>query len=507
MINRIFNHPGFSLKKIPVSVLIVLVTLPFFLISADSWYHSDDFTSLLPFRASWSDIFGRLFTKDVFITAETTFYRPLALLLRALTTKLDSAYFGHLVNILLHYGSTYIFWKILLLLKLKPRYAAAGAIMFLVNPAVSDALFWISGLGDLMTTFFSLAVVLLILKYTENDSFDYKKIVVISLLYLASLLSKETSFILPLILLAIFAYKKELFKTSKVISILFVISISVFLIRGMILGHFLMGEADSVYFSYHFRYPVNFIKYLITSIIPARVHFLYINKLYLLSCLPVVVIWLIYLQQYKKKAGKEALFLFVLLLIAIIPVSGIFSVWRNYYHAAIIVFALVSAADKINKPSCKHLLNIQTVIYSIFIFYAGYSYYQCGNFNRKLVQAVAKIPEDEIILLNIPATFLDTPLIYEDLAFEDAVRYFHHQHKDIKIGLLRHSAETLPSDFKLVKTDSLNLSFSLSTPLNYEYFICNDLPEIGVSFPDRNQQKPRSASVRVQSGKNVYIFE
>lgn len=502
MINKI----KLCLVKIPLPILVALLALPLFLISADSWYHSDDFTSLLPFTTSWSNIFSRLFTKDVFVTCETTFYRPLALLIRALTTKLDSAYFGHVVNILLHYGSAFYFWRLLLLWKIKPRYASAGAILFLLNPAISDALFWISGLGDLMTTFFSLMVLYLIFKHHERNYFDLKNILTISAVYIAALLSKETSFILPILLLVIFGFKKELAKTYKIISLLLLISVTVFIIRGIVLGHFLMGEADSVYFSLHYRYPINFIKYLISSIIPARIHFLYFNKLYFLSCLPAVVIWFVYLLKYKNRAWREVAFILLLLMIAVLPVLGIFSVWRNYFHSGLIIFTIIVAADRLNKPYCRHLLNSYAVIFSLFLFYAGYSYYLCGNFNKKIVQAVAKIPQEEVLLLNIPATFLDTPLIYENLAFEDAVNYFHGQKKKISIGLLRHSTENLPSHFSFSKADTTTLDFQLSTPLSYEYYICNRLQNVIVNFTDQNMLKPKSATIMLQSKVNAYVF-
>ncbi|MBI3331840.1 tetratricopeptide repeat protein [Candidatus Peregrinibacteria bacterium] len=138
--------------------------------------------------------------KHVFTSYDPELYIPLVFLtfqLNYLMGGLDPVGF-HLLNLLLHAGNAMLVtWLLVLLTKNRPL-AVLGALIFAVHPLHTEAVVWVAGRKDLLSTFFSLLTVIQYLRYREGNRSAY----ILSVLFLLlALLSKATAMAIPAVLI------------------------------------------------------------------------------------------------------------------------------------------------------------------------------------------------------------------------------------------------------------------------------------------------------------------
>jgi len=117
----------------------------------------------------------------------------------------------HILPVLLHSINAFLFYILLTKLELKRLTSFCCALLFLIHPAATEAVAYVSGLADPLGTFFLLAALLSIVKYTAKPKLKYA-VGTISGTVLA-VLSKE-SFVVtgPLMILLILALRNFSFK-------------------------------------------------------------------------------------------------------------------------------------------------------------------------------------------------------------------------------------------------------------------------------------------------------
>ncbi len=154
---------------------------------------------------------GKIFTTDVFIGKTVPYYRPLlnvALMIGARAGGTNPGGY-HLVSVLVHcLNCLSLLWLLTLLGFSKPK-ALAGALLFSVHPLISNAVFWIPAVNDLLITLFGLLSFATFLQYIRQKSWQY--LLLHLLTFAGAFFSKESAVALPfLFLLYLFLAKKRI---------------------------------------------------------------------------------------------------------------------------------------------------------------------------------------------------------------------------------------------------------------------------------------------------------
>jgi protein O-mannosyl-transferase len=163
------------------------------------------------------------------------FYRPLAAIYSALIYTIfgENAFFYHFFSLVIHLINVSL---VFILFKhfFSKRLSLFLSLIFLIHPIQVETVSYISGAGDLLFFIFGISALVLSLK----DNLSRKRLGLISLLLLLSILLKETGF---LFLLTVIFYK-IIFKHKNIIPILISGSVISLLYIAVRLG---IGNADT----------------------------------------------------------------------------------------------------------------------------------------------------------------------------------------------------------------------------------------------------------------------
>lgn len=182
------------------------------------------------------------FTSGVWSISELEYkdqflYRPLFLLNLFLNYQIwgQNPFGFHLTSIFLHIANSILIFFLLkkFLGTDKLIYPLIGAIIFAVHPVHVEPVSWISGVPDLLCTFFFLLSFLFYLRYGESSSL--KPLTLSIIFFIFSLLSKEVAIMLPVIILGYdFSKEKKIYLNR--LSIFTLVSLIYILLRITVLG-------------------------------------------------------------------------------------------------------------------------------------------------------------------------------------------------------------------------------------------------------------------------------
>ena len=175
------------------------------------------------------------------------YYRPVVSATYAIDYSLwNLKPFGfHLTNVLIHVINSLLFLQLLLLFfkkydsKFKNYAILIGALIFAVHPVHTEAVSWVSGRTDSISCTFFFAALIYYLKFIEAES--NKNLVLLLLLYLLSLLSKEMAITLPVVIILYdliinkFSIKQLFSERVKVYTAVIVLSLLYLLLRWYVL--------------------------------------------------------------------------------------------------------------------------------------------------------------------------------------------------------------------------------------------------------------------------------
>ena len=170
------------------------------------------------FLANLSNIFNSFLT-DVFhlFNHSAFYYRPLLTISLILDYQFGGIYpfVYHLTNMILHILAACLLFVFLKKLDYKKELAFLFSILFLVHPAITQAVAWIPGRNDSLLAVFVLATFIFLIKYLNEGKTSN---LVWSLIFLGSaLFTKESGIcILPIALFYLyFIYRKEKLSFNK----------------------------------------------------------------------------------------------------------------------------------------------------------------------------------------------------------------------------------------------------------------------------------------------------
>src|SRR3989344_1499931 len=150
----------------------------------------------------------------------SNYWRPLMLTAFSIEWQLwnDWAPGYHLINLLLHIANTILLYSITVRLFRLPWVSFLTSLIFLIHPLQTEAVTYVSGLADVLSTFFIFLGILFYCKFrlTQNSGHNFRyfhKYYGYTLLcYIAAILSKDTAVVMPamLALTDFFALPSEL---------------------------------------------------------------------------------------------------------------------------------------------------------------------------------------------------------------------------------------------------------------------------------------------------------
>jgi tetratricopeptide (TPR) repeat protein len=312
------------------------------------------------------------------------FYRPLTSLADWLDFKvwgLNPAAF-HLTNILLHTANSALLFLILLSLRISVVPAFSGALLFSVFPLHFENAAWISGRTDLLSFLFGALSVWFLVKFLDRRRGLYLGLS--SLLFLFSLLSKETALLLPVLYLFVFLRKG--FGAKKAFSSILPYSAALavwFVLRRIAFGS--VGLQYSGRTLFDFFAAIGF--YTAKMIFPFRLSLtinpvpVFKNALYQIAGAVLTVLFLVCLFQAVQKKWKDdrpflafgSYFLLLLPSVAAIFSASTISLlaWRFLYlPSAVFVASLVFVLFKALNPKAAPII----LLLPILLFYGSEVY-------------------------------------------------------------------------------------------------------------------------------------
>lgn len=288
----------------------------------------------------WSNL-PKLFTGDIGAGSgnRTTSYRPLQML--TLTAdyylwKLNVTGY-HLTNTVLHIlAALSIFWFAAILFNNR-LISLLAAVLFVVHPIHTEAVSYISGRSDSLVTIFMLLAFIFYIKALRDNSFKNHALLLFS--YLLALLSKESSLILPaLLLLFHLAFKKKI--RPQVFLPVLAIAIAYCLLRLTLLKFVNPAQALlSPPTTLMERIPGFFVaitNYIKLLLLPFNLHMEYGGPLFKFSepkaVSGVIILCSLIIIGFKKRASNKLLFFCIFwFLITLLPVSHLYPI--NAYMA------------------------------------------------------------------------------------------------------------------------------------------------------------------------------
>lgn len=167
---------------------------------------ADDYAHILAVSKADASYVRDLFT----VPATDRFFRPLGMI----SYLIDVQWAGfnpvkwHLSAVLLHMVNAVLVFALCRTLKVSSGWALFSAAFFSLHGSRPEAVTWIAARFDLVATLFTFATLILFVRYAQAPG--WRKFALILLTTLCALLSKESAYVLPLLLGALVLFQPEL---------------------------------------------------------------------------------------------------------------------------------------------------------------------------------------------------------------------------------------------------------------------------------------------------------
>lgn len=302
---------------------------------------------------SWSNITSIL-TRDIGAGSgrEYNFYRPLQLLSYRVDYSLWRLEAGgyHLTNVLLHILAVLsIYWFVNLLFN-NNFISILSSALFIAHPIHTEAVSYISGRSDPLSLIF---IMIFFIFYIKHLSSMTPHLYIFALLsYILALLSRESSLILPLlVLLYHYAFDKKL--SSRLFMPVLIVALVYILIRVTILGQHLVDLSRQPPLLQ--RLPGFFVAisdYMRLLLLPLNLHMEYGNRLFNFgdpkAIIGILITSFFLIYVFKKRRTRGLIFFAISwFFISLLPVSHIYPLnaymAEHWLYLASVGFCLILA--------------------------------------------------------------------------------------------------------------------------------------------------------------------
>ena len=355
----------------------------------------------------------------------------------------------HVINVLL------VFVFIYLLSRKRLIVASVTALLFAIHPMHVESVAWVAERKDVLYAFFFLAGLIVYMKYLEKTS--WWRLLITGLLFLASLFSKPSAVVFPLILLAVDFFYGRKFTARVFLEKLpfFILAVIFGVITSIIQGN--LAASGIKVFSLFQRLMFSsygFITYQYKLLLPLKISAYYpypgitsagnLPLIYYLSPLiSLAIIGLVFYSiRFTKVIGFGYLFYFfsIALVLQFIPVGNAIMADRYSYISAIGLFFILAwyldqafvSKDKILR-SLRWILAGACLVYCIFLGKTTFEQTMVWNNSETLwTDVISKYPETYVAYkhrgnyyrsLNIFDKAMKDYLIYTQIRQDDAGVY------------------------------------------------------------------------------------
>lgn len=311
-------------------------------------------------------------------SGKSNFYRPVQMVIHTVgysLWKLDVRGY-HFTSILMHILAALAIYFLISNIFSNRAISFAASLLFIAHPVNTETVSYISGINDSLSLLFMLLCLTFFIKsrYLNN-----KALYILSLFsFVFALLSKENAIILPtLILLYYYTFKKNI-EVKRIVPF-FIILISYFILRLVILG--LPSYVQMTFVNLFARTPgflIAVTEYLRLLLVPFNLHMEYGNGLFKINdpqaILGLLILLSLVILAFNKRKNNPIIFFSVgWFLITLLPVSNIYYIndsfmMEHWVYAPSLGFFLIFADTAYRFLRNKAILI--TLLASILVFYS-----------------------------------------------------------------------------------------------------------------------------------------
>lgn len=409
-------------------VWIILVVAACYAPSVPAWFHGDDFVHLDLLSEHHPDMLNNIWKGALTGAAPDHNYRPLAYTTFYLFNDGSSAIPLRLFILLLH-GITVLMLRQVLMEAGAGRLASAGgAILFALHPAIHVTVLWVSALGDVLATFFCLLALLCYQRLTRPVARNW----LILLCYLGAMLSKETGFVLPGLLMLFSWRDRRLLKDAWLWCGMILLAALVLAVRTHLLGNLAAGSRTGYYFNPGMQTFVSIAKYAYALAVPFPWHWTYAHPWLAVSGLMVPIGAVVVLREAGwRDGGRDLIMAAGLMMMPLLPVINVYANWYLYMSA----IGFGYAASRLFKvlPRNISLVILLTVgaWYGYTTVVASRAFFLAGKAEQAILTELANIPEHEFIVVGMPRQYRGVPMMTFSHQLQLALRRFRGVDKNI----------------------------------------------------------------------------
>lgn len=366
------------------------------------WYQSDDMIHLQRFtQMDLPGMISHIWSGHTYEDIDRDqHYRPIANTFLWAALNMHSVPLARILIFLVHLLNGFLLYRILSRDSTLKNMALWGMAIFLLLPAASHAVLWMSAVGDLLCVTFVLLMVLQLQAYFVE--YKKKRLLFAILLFLLSFLSKEMSISVPFILF-VYMVATQRKNWIAVPLIFFAVLLAAFVIRHQIINTVVMGSTyNDTLLGFGPRTIIGLTKYAVNFLVPAHGALLFTSPLFYLFSLPTIALIVgFYRGNSTKKIMIPVLFLSVIIL-SISPVVNLCNPWYLYYPAVLVTILILHFAKDQKKTIRTCLLFIFIFVNSACVLYLSVETAQIGRFTQKLSQQIRRLPENSVRIINLP---------------------------------------------------------------------------------------------------------
>ncbi|MFA5143331.1 MAG: tetratricopeptide repeat protein [Candidatus Omnitrophota bacterium] len=278
---------------------------------------------------------GIFFTTDIMagVGMVSAFYRPLQMI----TYASDHAVWNlnatgyHITSMLLHILVALCIYRMLSILLSDNKLSFLASALFVVHPIHTEAVSYISGRADPLSCLFMLLCFIIYIKEINRDKISLPGYILIPLTYALALLSKETSVILPLLLLFYhFVFKRKI----KVLPFVLLLGVfTVYLFIRLIYLRLVLVPMQAGFDTMPGRIPGFFaamLTYIKLLFLPFPLHMEYRAGLFAFTnprvIAGIILTFIIIAFAWIKRKNKIILFSIGWFFLGILPVSNLYKI-------------------------------------------------------------------------------------------------------------------------------------------------------------------------------------
>ncbi|MBU4366027.1 MAG: hypothetical protein L6437_04450 [Kiritimatiellae bacterium] len=411
-------------------VWIILVVAACYAPSLPAWFHGDDFVHLDLLSEHRPNVLNNIWKGALTGEMPDHCYRPLANTTFYLFNEGSSAVPLRLFILILH-GITVLMLRQVLLGAGAGRLASAGgAILFALHPAIHVTVLWVSALGDVLATSFCLLALLCYQRLTRPGPRNW----LILLCYLGAVLSKETGFVLPGLLMLVSWRDRRLLKDARLWCGMILLAALVLAVRTCLIGNLAAGPRTGYYFNPGMQTFVSMAKYVYALAVPFPWYWTYAHPWLAVSGLMVpvgaaVVLW----KAGWRDGGRDLIMVAGLMMMPLLPVINVYANWYLYMSA--IGFGYAASCLFRVLPRNVSLVILFTVgaWYGYTTVDSSRTFLRAGEAEQAILTDLANIPEQEFIVVGMPRQYRGVPMMTFSHHLQLALRRFRGVDKNIEL--------------------------------------------------------------------------